>query len=600
MQSDQLRTTFLKFFEERGHTIVSSRSLIPTDPSVLFTSAGMQPFKEYFLGEPSPHGDRVCSAQRCVRTSDIDEVGDESHLTFLEMLGNFSFNGSDQPAGETDGYFKQHAISYALAFLTEQCGLERERLWVTIFEGDEEVPEDTVSRDIWMRNGIPAERIDGFGREENFWGPTGKEGPCGPTTEIHYELHGEPCEQGSACVPNCECDRFLEVWNLVFNEYYQDEDGTLSELDAKGVDTGMGFERLLALLQDADNVFDTDVFRPLMDILVQHAEKTDDVAAFRIIADHMKAAAFIIDEGITPSNVEQGYVLRRLIRRAVRYCRVVDADSSQVLPLLARRVRDVYPRDGENDRWQTSVEYADEVITEEIEAFSKALTRGMREFENIIESGRSVSGKDAFYLYESFGFPLEFTQELAAEHNGEVDTDGFFEAFEKHRERSRQGAEEKFAGGLADTDPETVKLHTAHHLLLAALQQVLGQHVKQRGSNITSERLRIDVSHPEEITEEERSEVERIVNQKIEDDLRVVRREMSLKEAEQIGAEREFGAKYGDTVSVYFIEDKAGNVFSKELCGGPHVSRTGELGEFRITKEKSSGSGIRRIKAVLE
>lgn len=583
MTSKKLRNEFLKFFEKKGHKIVPSSSLLPTDPSVLFTTAGMQQFKEYFLEKKSPYGPKAVSCQKCFRTSDIDEVGDKDHLTFLEMLGNFSFGS----------YFKKEAIEMALELLTKNYKLPIDKLWFTYFKGDKEVPEDKESKKIWQKLKVPASRIHGFSRKDNFWGPTGKAGPCGPTTEIHYDLTGQPCKKGSQCMPNCSCGRFLELWNLVFNEYYQDENASLTLLKQKGVDTGMGLERLAMVCQEKSSVFETDLFSPLLQSIEKFSSEPyqQNPKPYRIIADHIKGAVFLAASGILPSNIEQGYVLRRILRRIMRFGRLLNFPANFLIPLAKQVIaiyQDIYP--------EVLTQEADilTVIQKEEERFTKTLSRGLKEFEKIAKLG-DIDGKDAFHLFDTYGFPLELTEELAQERGLKVDKMGFEQAFQKHKDVSRAGAEKKFGGVGKEAGYEAAKLHTATHLLHAALREVLGEHVKQMGSDISSARLRFDFSHPEKMEETEIKKVERIVNQKIKQDLEIKKTEMKYQEAIKSGALAFFKEKYPENVTVYSI-----NKFSKEICAGPHVKRTAELGRFKIVKEESSGAGIRRIRAILE
>lgn len=561
MSSKKLRQEFLDFFEKREHKIVPSSSLLPTDPSVLFTTAGMQQFKPYYLGEKSPYGLNVASCQKCFRTSDIEEVGDERHLTFLEMLGNFSFGG----------YFKEEAIKLAYEFLFIELKLPLNNVIFTVFGGDRELPEDKDSTEIWKKLGIPESKIKKSGREDNFWGPTGKEGPCGPTTEIHI--------------------KGIEVWNLVFNEYYQDENKKLTPLKQKGVDTGMGLERLTMIVQGKSSVFETDLFFPIINELRITNYELRNIKAERIIADHIKGAVFLISEGILPSNVERGYVLRRILRRAIRYRKLLNLPKNFLIPLAQKVIeiyQDVYPEVKSNESEILTV------IQNEEEKFEKTLAEGLKQFEKIAKRG-DISGIDAFHLFDTYGFPLELTRELAKEKNLKVDIEGFQGALEKHREISRAGAEKKFGGIGKEATYEATKLHTATHLLQAALREILGKHVKQMGSDITSQRLRFDFSHPQKMTKEEIKKVEDLVNQKIKEDLEVKKEEMPYEEAIKSGALSFFKEKYPERVTVYTIGD-----FSKEICGGPHVKRTSELGLFKIIKEESCGAGIRRIRAILE
>ncbi len=571
MTSKEIRNKFLRFFEKKGHKIVPSSSLLPADPSVLFTTAGMQQFKEYFLGKESPYGNRVTSSQKCFRTSDIEEVGDTTHLTFLEMLGNFSFGD----------YFKKESIEWALEFLTKDCKLKKEKLWITVFKGDKEVPKDKESREIWKELGFDEEKIHGFSRKDNFWGPTGEEGPCGPTTEIHYELSKKPCSLGRKCLPNCKCERFIELWNLVFNEFYQDKDKKLTPLKQKGVDTGMGLERLVMVIQEKPSVFETDLFSTMP----QNQSE-------RIIADHIKGSVFLASEGIIPSNVEQGYVLRRVLRRAIRHGKILKMPKDFLIPLAQKVIdlyKEVYP---EVKSKETDILT---IIQNEEEKFAKTLEQGLKEFDKLISKNKDISGEEAFNLYQSYGFPLELTEELVKEKGFKIDKRGFEKAIKKHQKISRAGAEKKFGGVGKEAGIESVKLHTAAHLMHQALREVLGDHVKQMGSDITSQRLRFDFSHTAKMTDEEKQKVQEIVNEKIKQDLEVKKEEMSYKDAIDSGALAFFKEKYPEKVSVYSIGD-----FSKEVCAGPHVKRTSELDKFKIIKEESSGAGIRRLRAILE
>ena len=527
----------MEFFEKRGHKIAPSSSLLPTDPSVLFTTAGMQQFKPYYLGQKSPYGKNTASCQKCFRTSDIDQVGDESHVTFLEMLGNFSFGG----------YFKTEAIKLSYDFIFKELKLSLDGAVFTIFEGDKSVPEDKESKEIWRKLGVPENKIKKCGRVDNFWGPTGKEGPCGPTTEIH--ING------------------TEIWNLVFNEYYQSEEGKLTPLKQKGVDTGMGLERLAMAVHQKSSVYETDLFSSLIVDTKSRAE--------RIVADHIKAAVFLISEGILPSNVERGYILRRILRRAIRYGKILNLPS-KVIEIY----QDVYP---EIKRKENDIITA---IKNEEEKFEKTLEQGLKEFNK---------GADPFILFTTYGFPVELTRELAKERGKVIDMEKFNDDFKKHQELSRTASAGMFKGGLADAGEQAVKYHTATHLLLAALRQILGSEVFQRGSNITSERLRFDFSYSKKMTPEEIKKTEDLVNQKINENLEVKCEEMTLDEAKKQGAMGVFESKYGERVKVYSVGD-----FSKEICGGPHVQKAGDLGYFKIIKEESSSAGTRRIKAVLE
>ncbi len=560
--NNELRKSFLDFFEKRGHKIVSSSSLLPIDSSVLFVTAGMQQFKKYFLGEPSPYGNRVTSCQKCFRTSDIEEVGDETHLTFLEMLGNFSFGN----------YFKKEAIEFAYQFITKEVGLKID--YVSVFAGDGQIPEDKESEKIWQDLGISKTKIKKFGREDNFWGPTGREGPCGPTTEIY--VNG------------------VELWNLVFNEYYQSRDKKLTPLKQKGVDTGMGLERLAMVVQQKPSVFETDLFEPIISEIKKNATKSYKLnpKPFRIIADHIKSSVFLAAEGVFPSNVEQGYVLRRLLRRAIRYGKLLKTPKGFLIPLAQKVIemyQDIYPEVKSNEADILTV------IQKEEEKFGMTLEKGLKEFDKLIKKNKDITGEEAFNLYQSYGFPWELTEELAEEKGLRVDDKEFQEAFKRHQEISRAGAKSKFGGVGKEAAYEATKLHTATHLLHQALREVLGRHIKQMGSDITPQRLRFDFSHPQKMNEKEIKKVENIVNQKIKEDLEVKKEEMSYKDALKSGALAFFKEKYPERVTVYSIGS-----FSKEICAGPHIKRTSELGHFKIIKEESSGGGVRRIRAILE
>lgn len=565
LDSYELRQKFLNFFEKKGHKIVPSSSLMPTDPSVLFTTAGMQQFKPYYLGEKSPYGLSVASCQKCIRTSDIDEVGDESHLTFFEMLGNFSFGG----------YFKKEAIELAYEFIVKELGLQID--YVTVFSPDKvpiddwrkEVLSDKESFGVWKKY-LPEEKIKWEG-VDNFWGPTGEEGPCGPTTEIYV--------------------KGIEVWNIVFNEFFCDKSKKLKELDPAGVDTGMGLERLAMMVQGKNTIFETDLFesviRKIEDLYGKKYE--DHQEEFRIITDHIRSTSFMISDGILPSNKERGYILRRLMRRAIVNGYKLAPGFSNLYPLVNIIIglyKDFYSELGVKEK------EIHEIFENEEIKFTKTLKEGLK----AIEKFQYLTGKEAFSIYETYGFPLEILEET----HEVKDREDFFEELKKHQELSRTASVGMFKGGLADEKPETVRLHTAHHLLLAALQELFGKSVKQKGSNINAERLRMDFSFDRKLTDEEKKKIEDIVNEGIKARLNVVRREMPKEEAEKLGAEMEFGVKYGDRVSVYFIEDDRGNVSSKEFCGGPHVGNTSEIGHFKIIKEEAVGAGIRRIKATVD
>ncbi len=570
MKSAELRQKFLDFFEKKGHTIVSSASLIPAETGAgqktLFITAGMQPLIPFLLGETHPGGKRIVNIQKCFRTIDIDEVGDDTHNTFFQMLGNWSLGD----------YWKKESISWSFEFLTKELNIPIEKLAVSCFIGDEHAPKDKESAEIWESLGVTKERIAFLPKEDNWWGPVGETGPCGPDTEIFY------WKANDVPVPK-EFDstnkNWVEIWNNVFMQYVKDTNGNYVLAEQKNVDTGMGFERTLAILNGFENIYETDLFAPVMHLFPGHVDERKK----RIIADHARASVFLISDGVIPSNKDQGYILRRLLRRMMVHMRGIEHDIFEPIKKNIEIYQEIYALDEGK---------IIPVVKEEAEKFEKTLAAGLK----VIEKITTITGKEAFLLYETYGFPLEVLEEIREV----VNREDFFEELKKHQELSRTASVGMFKGGLADHDPKTITLHTAHHLLLAALQQLLGSEVKQKGSNITQERLRIDVSLGRKITKEELLEVENLVNEKISGALDVVKKEMSLSEAQQIGAEMEFGVKYGNTVSVYFIEEKDGTSFSKEFCGGPHVKNTSEIGKFKIIKEEASSQGVRRIKAILE
>ena len=611
MTHKEVREKFVRFFEKRGHKLVPSSSLLPTDPSVLFTTAGMQQFKPYYTGEADPLKDfgslNTVSIQKCLRTSDIEQVGDNSHLTFLEMLGNFSFGG----------YFKEEAIRWAHEFITREMGLKID--YVSVFAGEGNVPPDEESEKIW-KSIDPDIVVKKAGREDNFWGPTGNEGPCGPTTEIYLNPIRDRLPLGNrshafgGAVSNGV--NGVEVWNIVFNEYFCDKNGNLLPLAKKGIDTGMGLERLLMAIQRKSNIFETDLFAPLIEeirgkrLYDWEQNKTSE----RVIADHLRASAFLVLDGVLPSNVEHGYILRRLLRRAIRHAKLLNQPEDiyeRVLHVLANHIyKDVYPE------LKSKQKDILEVILTEREKFSKTLDRGLREFGKLAEgmiskSENIISGKDAFDLYTTFGFPIELIEELAKEKGLTVDVIGFESEIEEHKAKSRAGVEKKFGGhGLildtgelkAGNEEELAKvtrLHTATHLLQAALRKVLGNEVRQAGSDITPERLRFDFTFQRKLTAEEIKKVEDLVNNAIEKNLAVTMKEMPYQEAIQFGALAFFRQKYPEIVKVYTIGDEK-EPFSREICGGPHVTYTGEIGKFKITKEESVSAGTRRIRATVE
>lgn len=592
MKADELRQKYLDFFKSKGHSVIASASLIPeNDPTVLFTTAGMHPLVPYLLGAKHPAGTRLTDVQKCVRTGDIDEVGDASHLTFFEMLGNWSLGD----------YFKEEMIPWSYEFLTTVLGISPDRLTVSVFAGDEDCPRDEESAALWEKCGIKRERIFYLPKKNNWWGPAGVTGPCGPDTEMFIDNGKAPCSP--ECSPACDCGKYLEIWNDVFMQYNKNAEGKYEPLKQKNVDTGMGLERTICVLQGKKSVYETDVFAGALELLqnlsgVKYGDSAEITRAMRIIADHTRTAVFILgdDNGVTPSNCDQGYVLRRLIRRAVRFGMQLKLEKgalAQLARVYIEQYKHVYSELGRN---------SEKIIAElnaEEEKFAKTLEQGIKEFEKVVfylekAGNNTISGKLAFKLYDTFGFPIEITTELAAEKNMKVDEEGFKAAYAEHQQVSHAGAEQKFKGGLADHSVETARLHTATHLLHAALRKVLGAEVAQKGSNITAERLRFDFSFGRPMTDDEVAETERLVNESIKADAPIICEEQTVAEAKEDGAIGLFESKYGERVKVYTM-----GKFSKEICGGPHAERTGELGTFKITKEQSSSSGVRRIKAEL-
>ena len=582
MKAIEIRNKYLDFFKKHGHAVIPSASLIPeNDPSVLFTTAGMQPLVPYLLGEKHPEGTRLTDYQKCVRTNDIDEVGDNRHLTYFEMLGNWSLGD----------YFKEESIKMSFEFLTKELQIPVEKLSVTCFAGDEDCPRDDVSANVWKEAGILDGHIYFYGKDDNWW-IAGEEGPCGPDTEMFYDTGKPAC--GPDCQPSCDCGKYVEIWNNVFMEYYKDKNG-YSKLKQRNVDTGLGLERMTMLLQGKETPFDTELFLPVME-KIQELQKVDHIESRRIIAEHLRSSMMIIADGGRPSNIDRGYVLRRLIRRMIRHMNKLQIDLSELSNLIdinVENLKEMYPELEQNR------ETIKNVINEEKDKFVKTLTHGEREFDKEMQKAKQqgktqIDANVVFKLYDTYGFPPEVTKELADENDMTVDMKGFEELFKAHQEKSRQGSTQKFKGGLADQNEKTIAYHTATHLLHQALRTVLGDHVKQSGSNITEERLRFDFTHPQKMTKEEIQKVEDLVNEQIKRDLPVTCEEMSYEDAKKSGAIGLFTDKYGDKVKVYTIGD-----FSKEICGGPHVTHTGDMGRFKIKKEESSSSGIRRIKAVL-
>jgi alanyl-tRNA synthetase len=592
MLSNDIRTTFLKFFEKRGHTIVPSASLVPeNDPSVLFNTAGMQPLAPYLMGQPYPTGTkRIVNVQKCVRTQDIEEVGDKTHDTFFEMLGNWSLGD----------YFKDDAIAWSYALLTDKeegFGLDPERLYVTVFAGNTDAPRDDEAAAIWKKLGVPEHRI--YFLEDNWWSP-GDNGPCGPDSEMFYDITPEGL--GDMTLTEFkfadDAQQVVEIWNDVFMEYEKKDGKVIGKLAKKNVDTGAGLERLSMVLQETDSIFTTDLFDSIVAAVHERAS-VFDIRAERIVSDHIRTVVFLLADGVRPGNTDQGYVLRRLIRRAVRYADVLGMEVDGLVAVAeaaALEYTDVY----------SNVIAQKDMIVEEIRKeeakFRATLVQGMREFEKITTraSDGIIAGIDAFMLFSSYGFPIEMTKELAGERGLRVDETEYEKEMKKHRVASRMGAEQKFKGGLADTSEKTTALHTATHLLLAALRKELGDHVHQAGSNITEERLRFDFIHPEKVERDMLDRIEAYVNGAIAANAEVRMEEMPKEKARESDVEGSFWEKYPEVVRVYTIVGKDSTVWSRELCGGPHVPHTGFLGRFTISKEESSSAGVRRIKAVLE
>ena len=589
MKAIEIRNKYLDFFKRHGHAVIPSAPLIPeNDPSVLFTTAGMQPLVPYLLGEKHPEGTRLTDFQKCLRTNDIDEVGDNRHLTYFEMLGNWSLGD----------YFKEESIAMSFEFLTKELGIPVEKLSVTCFAGDEDCQRDEVTASCWKKAGIPEDRIYYFGKDDNWW-IAGEEGPCGPDTEMFYDTGKPKCSEN--CNPSCGCGKYVEIWNNVFMEFFKTKDGKYTKLKQHNVDTGLGLERMTMLLQGKETPFDTELFKPVMDKLQELAGENDSIESRRIVSEHLRSSMMIIQDGGLPSNVDRGYILRRLIRRMVRHLRKLQINLNELGELIDLNIdtlKEMYPELHQNSNKIKSV------IIEEKDKFEKTLERGEREFNKIVnrmknEGKDTISGQDLFTLYETYGFPPEVTQDLAREAGLKVDTTEFDKLFKEHQEKSRMGSEQKFKGGLAGTGEQEVRYHTATHLLNAALKVILGKDVHQKGSNITPERMRFDFSCDHKLTDEEKKKVEDLVNEWIAQGLDVKCEEMKKDDAIKSGAECMFIEKYPDIVTVYSIGNDKETV-SKELCGGPHVKNTSELGHFKIKKEEASSAGVRRIKAILE
>lgn len=582
MKAIDIRNKYLNFFERHGHKLIPSAPLIPeNDPSVLFNTAGMQPLVPYLLGEKHPEGTRLTDYQKCLRTNDIDEVGDNRHLTYFEMLGNWSLGD----------YFKEESIQMSYEFLTKELGIPSEKISVTCFAGDDDCPRDTVSAEAWKKAGILEDHIYYYGKDDNWW-IAGEEGPCGPDTEMFYDTGKEPCSEH--CEPSCDCGKYVEIWNNVFMEYFKDKNG-YSKLKQKNVDTGLGLERMTMLLQGKKTPFDTEIFEPVMKKLTELSKK-DNIESKRIVAEHLRSSIMIISDGGKPSNVDRGYILRRLIRRMIRHINKLEIDLNSLEDLVYLDIdtlNELYPE------LEANKEMIKSVIIEEKDKFVKTLAKGEKEFFKEISGIKEKSinvlpGSMVFRLYDTYGFPPEVTKELAKENGFGIDIKEFNRLFEIHQQKSRAGSEQKFKGGLAEQNKETIAYHTATHLLNAALKKVLGSDTHQKGSNITTERMRFDFNCDHKLTDEEKAKIEEVVNDWIKAGLDVKCEEMKKEDAVKSGAECMFIEKYPDIVTVYTIGD-----VSKELCGGPHVKNTSELGKFKIKKEEASSSGIRRIKAVL-
>ena len=583
MKAIDIRNKYLKFFENHGHKVIPSSPLIPeNDPSVLFTTAGMQPLVPYLLGEKHPEGKRLTDYQKCLRTNDIDEVGDNRHLTYFEMLGNWSLGD----------YFKEESIQMSYEFLTKELGIPSEKISVTCFAGDEDCPRDELTASCWEKAGIPKDRIYYYGKDDNWW-IAGEEGPCGPDTEMFYDTGKPKCSEN--CQPSCDCGKYVEIWNNVFMEYYK-KDGKYTKLEQRNVDTGLGLERMAMLLQGKETPFDTELFSPVMERL-QSLAKNDDIASRRIVAEHMRASMMIICDGGRPSNLDRGYILRRLIRRMTRHLNKLQIDLNELPNLINLNIDTLHEMYPELESHRQEIK---DVIVAEKDKFMKTLNNGEREFNKVINRLKNqginkIDGKTIFNLYETYGFPPEVTKDLATENGFEVDLSEVDKLFKEHQEKSRMGSDQKFKGGLAEQNEKTIAYHTATHLLNAALKKVIGPNSHQRGSNITTERMRFDFNCDHKLTPEEKQATEDLVNEWIKEDLPVTVETMKKEDALKSGAECMFIEKYPDEVTVYII----GNV-SKELCGGPHVKHTGELGHFKIVKEEASSQGVRRIKAILE
>ena len=582
MKADDLKKKYLEFFKKRGHAIIPSASVIPeNDPSVLFTTAGMHPLVPFLLGEKHPLGKRLANVQKCIRTGDIDSVGDDTHCTFFEMLGNWSLGD----------YFKKEAIEWSFEFLTKVLKFDPEEISITVFAGDKDAPKDEESSKLWLGLGIAEDRIYYLPKKDNWWGPAGETGPCGPCSEMFIDTGKNKCSKD--CKPGCSCGKYFEVWNDVFMEYNKTKDGKYEKLKQRNVDTGMGVERTIAMIQGKKSVYETELFRPIM-LKIKDLEGKENIKSERVIADHLKAATFILGDSkkIVPSNLDQGYILRRFIRRAVRHGRILGINKNFCKD-ISEIVIKMYQ--GDYEELKRNKEFIFKELEKEEERFRETLEKGMKEFSKMIENKKELNSKDCFLLFQSYGFPFEITKELCDEKKIKINENEFKKEYEKHQKLSRVGAEKRFKGGLSEQSPETTRLHTATHLLNEALRKILGKNIVQRGSNITPDRLRFDFNFDRKLNDEEIKKVESLVNEKIREELEIKREEMTVEEAKKKGAQAMFEAKYGEKVSVYSI-----GKFSTEICMGPHVKNTKELGKFKIMKEEAISAGVRRIKAILE
>ncbi len=579
MKASELIKKYINFFKSKNHKEIQNASLIPEhDPTVLFTTAGMHPLIPFLLGQEHPQGKRLVNVQKCIRTNDIELVGDSTHLSFMEMLGNWSLGD----------YWKEDAIKYSHEFLTKVLKINQKDLYITLFKGDKNSKKDLESEKIWLSLSIPKNHIYFLSKKDNWWGPIGKTGPCGPDTEIFIDTGIKKCSK--TCKPGCNCGKYFEIWNNVFMQYNKTKSKKLIELKQKNIDTGMGVERTTAILQGKKSVYDTELFMPIIDHIKKHTQKPNE-KSIRIIADHIKAAVFILAEGIIPSNLDQGYILRRFIRRSIRHQKILEINKP-IIQDIAKIIINIYKK-----RYPSLVQKQPFIIKElkkEEQKFSKTLEKGLNKFRSFIKNKKKLSGKEAFLLYQSFGFPIEITQELASEKNIKINLKEFEKEFKNHQKISRKGAEKKFKGGLIDASHETTKLHTASHLLLYAIRKILkNPNIMQKGSNITPERLRLDFNFDRKLTNKELESIENLVNKLIKQKIKVTKKQVTLEEAKKLGAISPFEYKT-NKVFIYIIGP------SIEICMGPHVKNTSELGKFKIIKEESSSAGIRRIKAVLE